>query len=188
MVTRWKQKIKVFKTSELYKLDKNIRIHTIYFILKFVQVYSKVRKFSLPNYNSFVFSCLQEFAESALHKAISHENGHSLHIVDFIVQNSCSLDKQSREGNTPLHYCVIQDQSESMRLLLRAGANASVENNNGKSPLAIAKERNHHLCEEMVSYFYSFKGSLISYFSFSLAQISQKKVPNHYPEHLLLDG
>jgi len=91
-----------------------------------------------------------EFAESALHKAISHENGHSLHIVDFIVQNSSSLDKQSREGNTSLHYCVIQDQSESMRLLLRSGANASVENNNGKSPLAIAKERNHHLCEEML--------------------------------------
>jgi len=91
-----------------------------------------------------------EFAESSLHKAISHENGHSLHIVDFIVQNSMSLDKQSREGNTPLHYCVIQNQPESMRLLLRSGANASVENNNGKSPLSIAKERNHHLCEEML--------------------------------------
>merc|ERR1719411_914892 len=91
-----------------------------------------------------------EFAETSLHHAISHENGHSLHIVDFIVQNSLSLDKQTREGNTPLHYCVIQDQSESMRLLLRSGANASVENNNGKSPLAIAKERNHHLCEEML--------------------------------------
>ena len=60
-----------------------------------------------------------------------------------------------------------------MRLLLRAGANASVENNNGKSPLAIAKERNHHLCEEMVSYFYSFKGGLILEFFFSLAEISQ---------------
>ena len=122
----------------------------------------------------FFFSCLQEFAESALHKAISHENGHSLHIVDFIVQNSCSLDKQSREGNTPLHYCVIQDQSESMRLLLRAGANASVENNNGKSPLAIAKERNHHLCEEMVSYFYSFKGGLISEFVSILLKFPKK--------------
>ena len=104
----------------------------------------------------FFLHVLQEFAESALHKAISHENGHSLHIVDFIVQNSLSLDKQSREGNTPLHYCVIQDQSESMRLLLRSGANASVENNNGKSPLAIAKERNHHLCEEMVSFIFTF--------------------------------
>ena len=155
-------------------IDWNIRIHTIYFISKFVQVYSKVQRFALPDYNFIFFSCLQEFAESALHKAISHENGHSLHIVDFIVQNSCSLDKQSREGNTPLHYCVIQDQSESMRLLLRAGANASVENNNGKSPLAIAKERNHHLCEEMVSYFYSFKGGLISEFFFFFSQISQK--------------
>ena len=174
MVTKWKKKKNskqvTFIISWSYSLwawdwDWNIRIyrfHTIYFILNFAQVYSKMRRFSLPNNSNFIFfSCLQEFAESALHKAISHENGHSLHIVDFIVQNSCSLDKQSREGNTPLHYCVIQDQSESMRLLLRAGANASVENNNGKSPLAIAKERNHHLCEEMVSYFYSFKGGLI---------------------------
>ena len=70
------------------------------------------------------------------------------------MQNSRSLDNQSREGNTPLHYCVIQDQSESMRLLLRSGANPSSENNNGKSPLAIAKERNHHLCEEMVSFYF----------------------------------
>ena len=98
----------------------------------------------------FFFKFLQEFAESSLHKAISHENGHSLHIVDFIVQNSLTLDKPTREGNTPLHYCVIQNQPESMRLLLRSGANASTENNNGKSPLSIAKERNHQFCEEMV--------------------------------------
>jgi len=91
-----------------------------------------------------------EFAESSLHKAISHENGHSLHIVDFIVQNSLTLDKPTREGNTPLHYCVIQNQPESMRLLLRSGANASTENNNGKSPLSISKERNHQFCEEML--------------------------------------
>ena len=66
------------------------------------------------------------------------------------MQNSLALDKQTREGNTPLHYCVIQNQTESMRLLLRSGANPSIENNNGKSPLSISKERNHHLCEEMV--------------------------------------
>ena len=38
-----------------------------------------------------------------------------------------------------------------MRLLLRSGANPGMENNNGKSPLSIAKERGHALCEEMVS-------------------------------------
>ena len=37
-----------------------------------------------------------------------------------------------------------------MRLLLRSGANPGMENNNGKSPLSIAKERGHALCEEMV--------------------------------------
>ena len=66
------------------------------------------------------------------------------------MQNSSSLDRQTREGNTPLHYCVIQNQSESMRLLLRSGANPTVENNNGKTPVDIAKERGHTLCEEMV--------------------------------------
>ena len=66
------------------------------------------------------------------------------------MQNSSQLDKQTREGNTPLHYCVIQNQCESMRLLLRSGANPCVENNNGKTPIDIAKERGHHLCEEMV--------------------------------------
>ena len=94
---------------------------------------------------------MQEFAETSLHYAISRENnGNSLHIVDFLVQNSTNLNKQTREGNTPLHYCVIQNQCESMRLLLRSGANPCVENNNGKTPIDIAKERGHHLCEEMV--------------------------------------
>lgn len=37
-----------------------------------------------------------------------------------------------------------------MRLLLRSGANPGMENNNGKTPLSIAKERGHELCEEMV--------------------------------------
>ena len=91
-----------------------------------------------------------EYAETPLHHAISQETGHSLHIVDFLVQNSSSLDKRTKEGNTPLHYCVIQNQCESMRLLLRSGGNPNIENNNAKTPLDIAKERGHKLCEEML--------------------------------------
>lgn len=98
-----------------------------------------------------VYLFLKEFAETSLHFAISRETGLSLHIVDFLVQNSSTLDKQTREGNTPLHYCVIQNQCESMRLLLRSGANPGLENKNGKTPISIAKERGHELCEELVS-------------------------------------
>jgi ankyrin repeat protein len=71
-------------------------------------------------------------------------------MVDFILQNSSSLDRRTREGNTPLHYCVIQNQPEAMRLLLRSGASPDLANNNGKTPLSIAKERGYHLCEELV--------------------------------------
>jgi ankyrin repeat protein len=71
-------------------------------------------------------------------------------MVDFIIQNSSSLDRRTREGNTPLHYCVIQNQPEAMRLLLRSGASPDLANNNGKTPLSIAKERGYHLCEELV--------------------------------------
>ena len=92
----------------------------------------------------------QEFNETSLHHAISQETGGSLHIVDFLVQNSSSLDRRTKEGNTPLHYCVIQNQPEAMRLLLRSGASPDVQNNNGKTPLSIARERGYHLCEELV--------------------------------------
>ena len=94
---------------------------------------------------------LQEFQETSLHHAISQETGGSLHIVDFLVQNSSNLDRKTKEGNTPLHYCVIQNQPEAMRLLLRSGASPDLPNNNGKTPLSIARERGYHLCEELVS-------------------------------------
>ena len=50
-----------------------------------------------------------------------------------------------------MHYCVIQNQPEAMRLLLRSGAAADLPNNNGKTPLSIARERGYKLCEELVS-------------------------------------
>merc|ERR1719320_1894830 len=37
-----------------------------------------------------------------------------------------------------------------MRLLLRSGASPDVQNNNGKTPLSIARERGYHLCEELL--------------------------------------
>ncbi|KAG0716928.1 ArfGAP with SH3 domain, ANK repeat and PH domain-containing protein [Chionoecetes opilio] len=94
---------------------------------------------------------LTALKECALHVAIFQENGTSLPLVDFLVQNSRSLDRQTVEGNTPLHYCVISNKPECMRLLLRVGANASIENNNGKTPLDIANERNCRLLEDMLN-------------------------------------
>ena len=49
-------------------------------------------------------------------------DGSSLHMVDFLVQNSDSVNTQTAEGNTALHYCAIYNRPECMKLLLRAGA------------------------------------------------------------------
>ncbi|XP_035217646.1 arfGAP with SH3 domain, ANK repeat and PH domain-containing protein-like [Stegodyphus dumicola] len=91
-------------------------------------------------------------AETSLHIAVSQEDGTSLHIVDFLVQNSSSLDKQTKDGSTALHICSLRNQAECMKLLLRSGANPQIENREGKTPLDIAKEKEHHTCAELLEH------------------------------------
>ncbi|CAH0385238.1 unnamed protein product [Bemisia tabaci] len=99
-----------------------------------------------------------DIGETALHLAVIQELGSSLHLVDFIIQNQLtpSLDKkthshpESSGGNTALHLCAIHDKSESMKLLLRSGADPSVRNAQDKTPLDIASEKGHKSCEELL--------------------------------------
>lgn len=68
--------------------------------------------------------------------------------VNFLF--SSSLDKQTKDGSTALHICALRNQTECMKLLLRSGANPQIENREGKTPLDIAKEKEHHICAELV--------------------------------------
>jgi len=88
--------------------------------------------------------------ETPLHMAIRQDKGHLLHIVNFLVENSSSLDVANVDGNTALHYCCMYNQSECAKLLLRSGANISVENREKKTPLDLAKEYASTLCEDFV--------------------------------------
>ncbi|XP_071042837.1 arfGAP with SH3 domain, ANK repeat and PH domain-containing protein isoform X2 [Parasteatoda tepidariorum] len=90
--------------------------------------------------------------ETSLQVAVSQEDGSSLHIVDFLVQNSSSLDKQTEDGSTALHLCAQRNRSECMKLLLRSGANPQIENREGKTPLDIAKEKEFHTCRELLEH------------------------------------
>uniref|UniRef100_T1KWX7 ArfGAP with SH3 domain, ANK repeat and PH domain-containing protein n=1 Tax=Tetranychus urticae TaxID=32264 RepID=T1KWX7_TETUR len=80
-------------------------------------------------------------SEASLHIIIAKEDGSSLHITDFLAQNNADLNMKNRQGNTPLHYCVLHNQSECMKILLRCGANSLLKNNEGKTPLQLAKEK-----------------------------------------------
>lgn len=62
-----------------------------------------------------------------------------LFILDFIIQNSRAMNKQNALGETPLHYCSKYNLPECMKLLLKSGADLHIKNNNGETPLDLAK-------------------------------------------------
>uniref|UniRef100_A0A8D2NG11 ArfGAP with SH3 domain, ankyrin repeat and PH domain 2 n=1 Tax=Zonotrichia albicollis TaxID=44394 RepID=A0A8D2NG11_ZONAL len=64
--------------------------------------------------------------ETALHLAVRSVDRTSLHIVDFLVQNSGNLDKQTCKGSTALHYCCLTDNVECLKLLLRGKASIEI--------------------------------------------------------------
>uniref|UniRef100_A0A671NWJ1 Arf-GAP with SH3 domain, ANK repeat and PH domain-containing protein 2-like n=1 Tax=Sinocyclocheilus anshuiensis TaxID=1608454 RepID=A0A671NWJ1_9TELE len=108
-----------------------------------------------------IFSLIQVYAEgghiyifiseTALHLAVRMVDRNSLHIVDFLVQNSGNLDKQTVKGCTALHYCCLTDNSECMKLLLRGKASVTITNEAGETPLDLAQRLRHKKCEELLT-------------------------------------
>uniref|UniRef100_A0A665VAE1 ArfGAP with SH3 domain, ankyrin repeat and PH domain 2a n=1 Tax=Echeneis naucrates TaxID=173247 RepID=A0A665VAE1_ECHNA len=92
-----------------------------------------------------------EQGETALHLAVRLVDRTSLHIVDFLTQNSLNLDKQTAKGSTALHYCCLTDNSECLKLLLRGKASIEIANEAGETPLDIARRLKHLQCEELLS-------------------------------------
>ncbi|NXN15893.1 ASAP2 protein, partial [Indicator maculatus] len=87
--------------------------------------------------------------ETALHLAVRSVDRTSLHIVDFLVQNSGNLDKQTCKGSTALHYCCLTDNVECLKLLLRGKASIEIANESGETPLDIAKRQR---CQQSSSF------------------------------------
>ncbi|KAG7248581.1 hypothetical protein CRUP_006334, partial [Coryphaenoides rupestris] len=92
-----------------------------------------------------------EHGETALHLAVRLVDRTSLHIVDFLTQNSLNLDKQTAKGSSALHYCCLTDNSECLKLLLRGKASIEIANEAGETPLDIARRLKHLQCEELLN-------------------------------------
>uniref|UniRef100_A0A672SLF6 ArfGAP with SH3 domain, ankyrin repeat and PH domain 2a n=1 Tax=Sinocyclocheilus grahami TaxID=75366 RepID=A0A672SLF6_SINGR len=92
-----------------------------------------------------------EQGETALHLAVRLVDRTSLHIIDFLTQNSFNLDKQTAKGSTALHYCCLTDNSECLKLLLRGKASIDIANEAGETPLDIARRLKHLQCEDLLN-------------------------------------
>uniref|UniRef100_A0A8C9ZHZ1 ArfGAP with SH3 domain, ankyrin repeat and PH domain 1 n=1 Tax=Sander lucioperca TaxID=283035 RepID=A0A8C9ZHZ1_SANLU len=90
----------------------------------------------------------EESGETALHYSVRTADQTSLHLVDFLVQNSGNLDKQTEWGNTALHYCSMYEKPECLKLLLRGKPATDITNQNGETALDVARRLKNTQCEE----------------------------------------
>uniref|UniRef100_A0A4W5MFL3 ArfGAP with SH3 domain, ankyrin repeat and PH domain 2 n=1 Tax=Hucho hucho TaxID=62062 RepID=A0A4W5MFL3_9TELE len=120
-------------------------------ILSLIQVYAEGVDL-METIPLCICPCSQEPGETALHLAVRMVDRNSLHIVDFLTQNSGNLEKQTAKGSTALHYCCLTDNSECLKLLLRGRASVSIANEAGETPMDIAKRLRHTQCEELVMF------------------------------------
>ncbi|KAK1793515.1 hypothetical protein P4O66_011893 [Electrophorus voltai] len=141
---RFARKVSPDTTSRLRTLCDAVKAREIFSL---IQVYAEgvdlMEPISLANGH--------EQGETALHLAVRLVDRTSLHIVDFLTQNSANLDKQTVKGSTALHYCCLTDNSECLKLLLRGKASIDIANEVGETPLDIAKRLKHLQCEELLN-------------------------------------
>ncbi|XP_072547137.1 arf-GAP with SH3 domain, ANK repeat and PH domain-containing protein 1 isoform X3 [Salminus brasiliensis] len=125
------------KMSELYEAVRSRDL------LALIQVYAEGVELMEP-----LPDAGQEAGETALHFAVRTADHTSLHLVDFLVQNSGNLDKQTERGNTALHYCCIYEKHECLKLLLRGKPATDITNQNGETALDVARRMRIDQCAE----------------------------------------
>ncbi|CAG5866481.1 unnamed protein product [Menidia menidia] len=131
-------------TSRLHTLCEAVKARDIFSL---IQVYAEGVDLMEPIH----LANGHEQGETALHLAVRLVDRTSLHIVDFLTQNSLNLDKQTAKGSTALHYCCLTDNSECLKLLLRGKASIDIANESGETPLDIARRLKHLQCEELLN-------------------------------------
>nr|XP_023680627.1 arf-GAP with SH3 domain, ANK repeat and PH domain-containing protein 2-like isoform X2 [Paramormyrops kingsleyae] len=130
--------------SRLHALCRAVKEHDIFSV---IQLYGEGVDLmeALPLTNE------HEPGETALHFAVRLADRTSLHVVDFLAQNSGNLDKQTAKGSTAMHYCCLTDNSECLKLLLRGKASTDIANEAGETPMEIAKRLRHEQCVELLN-------------------------------------
>ncbi|MCJ8743790.1 hypothetical protein PDJAM_G00098300 [Pangasius djambal] len=135
------------------RTDATAKLRSLYDAVKSRDIFSLLQVYAdgVDLTETFAMANEHEQGETALHLAVRIVDRNSLHIVDFLVQNSGNLDKQTVKGNTALHYCCLTDNSECLKLLLRSKASVTMTNEAGETPLDVAKRLKHTQCEELLT-------------------------------------
>jgi len=79
---------------------------------------------------------------TALHFAVAHENLAAVQTILNFEQEKCELDRLDNTFRTPLHWASQLGNSTIVKLLLSTGANNSISDENGATPLLYAALHN----------------------------------------------
>ncbi|KAM6954370.1 arf-GAP with SH3 domain, ANK repeat and PH domain-containing protein 2b [Aplochiton taeniatus] len=133
--------------------DAGSRLHALFEAVRTRDIFSLIQVYAegVDLMEVLPLASEHESGETALHLAVRMVDRNSLHIVDFLAQNSGNLDKQTAKGSTALHYCCLTDNSECLKLLLRGKATINIANEAGETPMDIAKRLRHTQCEELLN-------------------------------------
>ncbi|XP_036437780.1 arf-GAP with SH3 domain, ANK repeat and PH domain-containing protein 2b [Colossoma macropomum] len=134
------------------RMDAPAKLRILYEAVKGRDIFSLLQVYAegVDLTETLTMTSEHEPGETALHLAVRMVDRNSLHIVDFLAQNSGNLDKQTAKGSTALHYCCLTDSSECLKLLLRGKASVSITNDAGETPLDLARRLKHTQCEELL--------------------------------------
>lgn len=70
---------------------------------------------------------------------------------ELLASNRALLHVQGPNGNTPLHAAAVNGQNEAVRLLLEAGADPSIPNEDGHTASALAAQYDHLDTAKLIS-------------------------------------
>jgi ankyrin repeat protein len=67
----------------------------------------------------------------------------NLAVIEYLVNLGININHQDNDGNTALHWAVIRNEVECIRLLLNLKASANIKNSFGDIPFEMAKKLNN---------------------------------------------
>lgn len=74
-------------------------------------------------------------------------------LLDRLLQHNVEINSPDFDGDTPLHFAVMNNNLEAVEYLLENGANTNVKNKDGITPLHIAvKEKNYDITGMLLLY------------------------------------
>lgn len=92
-----------------------------------------------------LMSCLAMLASPAyadVEGFVNSARGGDIAVIQNYLKQGENINAKNSLGNTALHYAVASDNVELVKFLLENGADATVQNDKGWTPLAIAEKKN----------------------------------------------